>query len=124
MKYLATILLCIAIDQIFKIYFSTTRNFLYEDLFLKNIFLLIFILLTLVGFACLLKYGEHDLKFAVGIMVSGIWSNLIDLLIYSYIRDYIYCCNYVINLADIYITSSIFLLFWFYAKKIHRTKKI
>ncbi len=83
----------------------------------KNIFILIFSIVALIiiyRFMFLFKTNKRN-NFAFGLLVGGIFGNLLDRIIYGYVRDFfdftIFSYDYpVFNIADIFIVIGVILL--------------
>ena len=83
----------------------------------KNIFILIFSIVALIiiyRFMFLFKTNKRN-NFAFGLLVGGIFGNLLDRIVYGYVRDFfdftIFSYDYpVFNIADIFIVIGVILL--------------
>lgn len=83
----------------------------------KNILIIIFSLIALLiiyRFMFLFKSNKRN-NIAFGLLVGGIFGNMLDRIIYGYVRDFldftIFNYDYpVFNVADIFIVVSIILL--------------
>ncbi|MBU1203584.1 MAG: signal peptidase II [Nanoarchaeota archaeon] len=120
-----TLILLIVIDQLTKLFFTTTRNYgaAFGILQGKNtLFILISILVILLAFTQL-KHQKYS--FPLILLIAGSFSNLIDRLFLGYVRDFIslpllsFWPSF--NIADCFLTIG---FFWLITKIIKlQTKK-
>ncbi|MBD3270522.1 signal peptidase II [Candidatus Peregrinibacteria bacterium] len=83
-------------------------------LILTNIVLL---LALIIYFSYKLNLNKPLTQIIIGLLIAGALGNLIDRLIYGYVVDYISIGWWpVFNLADAFITLSVFLIIVFYDK--------
>ena len=130
-KYILITFLIIIIDQLTKFLINQNINYLKSIQIIKNFFYftnahnngaafsilsgynLLFISITLIAIYLINKYIEKNISFYI--LLGGIIGNLIDRLIFGYVRDFldfrIFNYNFpIFNLADVCITIGVILL--------------
>lgn len=130
-KYILITFLIIIIDQLTKFLINQNINYLKSIQIIKNFFYftnahnngaafsilsgynLLFISITLIAICLIDKYIEKNISFYI--LFGGIIGNLIDRLIFGYVRDFldfrIFNYNFpIFNISDICICLGIFLI--------------
>lgn len=130
-KYIFITFLIIIIDQLTKFLINQNINYLKSIQIIKNFFYftnahnngaafsilsgynLLFISITLITIYLINKYIEKNISFYI--LLGGIIGNLIDRLIFGYVRDFldfrIFSYNFpIFNISDICICLGIFLI--------------
>lgn len=130
-KYILITFLIIIIDQLTKFLINQNINYLKSIQIIKNFFYftnahnngaafsilsgynLLFISITLITIYLINKYIEKNISFYI--LLGGIIGNLIDRLIFGYVRDFldfrIFSYNFpIFNISDICICLGIFLI--------------
>lgn len=130
-KYILITFLIIIIDQLTKFLINQNINYLKSIQIIKNFFYftnahnngaafsilsgynLLFISITLITIYLINKYIEKNISFYI--LLGGIIGNLIDRLIFGYVRDFldfrIFNYNFpIFNISDICICLGIFLI--------------
>ena len=130
-KYILITFLIIIIDQLTKFLINQNINYLKSIQIIKNFFYftnahnngaafsilsgynLLFISITLIVICLIDKYIEKNISFYI--LLGGIIGNLIDRLIFGYVRDFldfrIFNYNFpIFNISDICICLGIFLI--------------
>lgn len=130
-KYILVTFLVIIIDQLTKFLINQNINYLKSFQIIKNFFYftnahnngaafsilsgynLLFICVTLIAIYLINKYIEKNISFYI--LLGGIIGNLIDRLIFGYVRDFldfrIFNYNFpIFNISDICICLGIFLI--------------
>lgn len=130
-KYILITFLIIIIDQLTKFLINQNIEYLKSIQIIKNFFYftnahnngaafsilsgynLLFISITLITIYLINKYIEKNISFYI--LLGGIIGNLIDRLIFGYVRDFldfrIFSYNFpIFNISDICICLGIFLI--------------
>lgn len=130
-KYILITFLIIIIDQLTKFLINQNIEYLKSFQIIKNFFYftnahnngaafsilsgynLLFISITLITIYLINKYIEKNISFYI--LLGGIIGNLIDRLIFGYVRDFldfrIFSYNFpIFNISDICICLGIFLI--------------
>jgi signal peptidase II len=120
MLYLILILILLVFDQISKYLFGFVFNTgsafgLFKE---YAIILTIFSFLMLIVFSYLF-FKHKKYRLIISLVLAGIMGNLIDRLIFGYVRDFIDLRVWpVFNLADAYLVVALLLFIYFeYFKK-------
>jgi len=61
---------------------------------------LIFIIIAIIVIAVILYYRNHTQQIAIGLLLGGTFSNLIDRIIHGGVIDFVYLIYWNTNLAD------------------------
>ena len=115
------IIILLLLDQLSKYLFTTITNTGAAFGILKGYTTLLIIISLLALTACVyyyVKYKNKKIRFALSFLIAGIIWNLIDRIIFGYVRDFIdFKIWPVFNLADSFNVIGVILLIYISFKK-------
>lgn len=100
-------ILLIILDRSLKYFFVTETGGLEEWAIVKGLSIIISILIITL---LVIRYKSHLAKYWYPMLLIGGSSNIIDIIIYGKVVDYIPLFNYILNFSDIIISVGIVIL--------------
>ena len=103
----------VIINNIFSIEYTTNTGAAFSIMKNHSTALLVIGIITLIlAYSLSFSYKENKLNdFLFGVLYAGIFGNIVDRVLFGYVRDFISIGNFpVFNIADICIVVSIIML--------------
>ncbi|MEK6907233.1 MAG: signal peptidase II [Nanoarchaeota archaeon] len=112
------IILLIILDQITKYFLGDVKNYGAAFGILQGYTTFLIIISVIVALVCVYYYREKNLRLALSFILAGTISNLIDRILFGYVRDFIDLKIWpVFNLADSFNVVGVILLIYLNLKK-------
>ena len=107
------IILLIILDQLSKYFFGNIKNYGAAFGILQGYTTFLIIISIIVILICLYYYKEKNLRLSLSFILAGTTGNLIDRILFSYVRDFIDLKIWpVFNLADTFNVVGVILLIY------------
>jgi signal peptidase II len=112
------IILLVLLDQLTKYLFGNVKNYGASFGILQGYTTFLIIFSLIVIFLCSYYYKHKNLRLALNFILAGTISNLIDRILFSYVRDFIDLKFFpVFNFADVFNCVGVALLIYYNFKK-------